>query len=418
MKYSATVFLMCLVGVLLCGTGSGLALDEEDVNIHGFLGIGYLYTGSNDYLADTKDGTMEFNEIGLNFSVAPAEKLSLAIQLFSRDLGNQDNNRIDVDFAFGDYHWRDELGVRLGRTKNPHGLYFDTIDLDVGRTSVFLPLTMYFIRLRSYLMTNDGINIYGNLPLGPVGAIEYQGYYGIQQATSDLMLPFYEPILEEAHCTHPSDIFGGRLLWRTPLDGLIFASSYVNMANREVIGPIKSEFTTPVEPFGSLYPAGTHVTATNEHQEAIIFSSEYSLSKLTLSAEYFRFKGKYEYEADQPYNETLAALIGFTGIPDLNMDAGAWYAQANYQFTNWFAALLSYGEYYSDWHDKKGDDLDPDVEKATAYQKDLQLALRFDLNSNWNIKVEAHSIDGTAECYEEVTENKWNFYALKTSFYF
>ena len=44
------------------------AYEFGDVMIHGFISQGYLYSDKNDYLADTSDGTFQFNEMGINFS--------------------------------------------------------------------------------------------------------------------------------------------------------------------------------------------------------------------------------------------------------------------------------------------------------------------------------------------------------------
>jgi len=43
----------------------------------------------------------------MNFNISPIDKLRVGIQLFSRDIGDTDNNRIDLDWAFADYRWRD-----------------------------------------------------------------------------------------------------------------------------------------------------------------------------------------------------------------------------------------------------------------------------------------------------------------------
>lgn len=43
------------------------AYEYNGLNINGFISQGYLYANHNDYLADTKGGTFDFNEMGLNF---------------------------------------------------------------------------------------------------------------------------------------------------------------------------------------------------------------------------------------------------------------------------------------------------------------------------------------------------------------
>ena len=65
----------------------------------------------------TEDGTFEFNEFGINFGKELTDKLRVSIQFFSKDLGSYGNNKVVLDYAFGDYRWKDWLGVRAGLLK-------------------------------------------------------------------------------------------------------------------------------------------------------------------------------------------------------------------------------------------------------------------------------------------------------------
>ncbi len=59
--------------------------DDNMVDIHGFVAQGYLKSDHNNFLADTEDGSFQFNEMGINFSTSMGENLRLGMQLFSRD---------------------------------------------------------------------------------------------------------------------------------------------------------------------------------------------------------------------------------------------------------------------------------------------------------------------------------------------
>ncbi|MBU1055719.1 MAG: hypothetical protein KKC46_18115, partial [Proteobacteria bacterium] len=74
--------------------------------------------------------------------------------------------------------------------------------------------------------------------------------------------------------------------------------------------------------------------------------------------------------------------------------------------------------------DRHGDDV---VETATlkdhsAWQKDLALSARFDINSNWIFKVEGHKVNGTADVLladnSDRSEKDWYYGAAKLTFSF
>ena len=96
-----------------------LPVQAEDVDIHGFLAQGYLKTDKNNFLADTEDGTFEFNEMGINFVTGVTDRLRIGIQFFARDIGDLGNDEIVLDWGYGDYLWREWLGFRAGLIKIP-----------------------------------------------------------------------------------------------------------------------------------------------------------------------------------------------------------------------------------------------------------------------------------------------------------
>jgi len=158
---------------LVAGRNSRAA-DFGDVQIGGFVSQGYFQTDHNNYLADNKRGSFEFNEMGINFQTHPADKVMVGLQLSARDLGDVGNDEIEVSWAFGEYSWREWLGLRAGILKVPFGFYNETRDYDILRTSIFLPGSVYNEWMR------DGIN----------------------------------------------NLYHGQIIWVTPLDGLRLAYNY------------------------------------------------------------------------------------------------------------------------------------------------------------------------------------------------
>jgi hypothetical protein len=64
-----------------------LGLPGESIDVHGFASQGFIKTNANNYLAQSKRGSFEFTEVGINFTKELTDNLRLGIQLFSRRLG-------------------------------------------------------------------------------------------------------------------------------------------------------------------------------------------------------------------------------------------------------------------------------------------------------------------------------------------
>ncbi|ETR67131.1 MAG: hypothetical protein OMM_11922, partial [Candidatus Magnetoglobus multicellularis str. Araruama] len=85
--------------------------ELSGIEIHGFASTGYIVSDKYNYLADSKDGTCEFNEAGINFSASIADEIQVGMQLYSYDLGDIGNNTVKLDWALIDYSWKESLGI-------------------------------------------------------------------------------------------------------------------------------------------------------------------------------------------------------------------------------------------------------------------------------------------------------------------
>src|SRR5512136_2771125 len=105
-----------MMTILLVGMSWNVsALELSKLQIHGFASQGYLRSNHYDYLdAETEKGTVEFNEFGLNVTSNLTDRLHLGIQLLARDLGISGNDAVTIDWAFGDYRYRNWFGLRVG----------------------------------------------------------------------------------------------------------------------------------------------------------------------------------------------------------------------------------------------------------------------------------------------------------------
>ena len=165
---------------ILLHSVSAIAGEIGEVEIHGFISQGYLKTDRNNYMADTEDGTFQFNEMGINFQTRVSEKLKIGTQFIARDLGTIGNDEIKIDWAFADYRYSNIIGVRAGSLKIPIGFYNEARDVDSVRTNIILPPSIYAEEWRDVFVGLKGVGIYGRLP----GRVSYV----LQNGTLDLPL--------------------------------------------------------------------------------------------------------------------------------------------------------------------------------------------------------------------------------------
>jgi hypothetical protein len=388
---------LLLAGVL---TASPASADDDPsdpfVEIHGFVSQGAFKTTSNNYLArDSVNGSLEFSEAGINFTKALGDDLRVGIQLFARDLGAIGDYKPQLDWYYLDYRVEDWLGLRAGRLKLPFGLYNETSDIDSARIPVLLPQSVYPTQNREYFLAQTGGELYGLLPLGAVGALDYRAYAG----TIFIDVPSYSAI--GATSVSIPYLYGGRILWRTPLTGLQTGVSAQRLRLDVHYTPSSEALVTfPM-------PLPTDFKGTVELKAPItlfVASIEYAGSDLLLSAEYLRQWSRIE--------SSLPARF-----PNSEVTAEGFYAMASYHVTPWFAPGAYYALMYPNVDDRHG---------REAYQHDLALSVRYDLTEHWLLKLEGHYMSGTASLDPTLNDNTprnqltrdWGAFYLKTTAFF
>jgi len=215
------VFILCAAAVQVH------AVEVEGIDIHGFISQGYLFSDKNNYLANSEKGSFQFNELGINFSKDMTENLRIGMQFFSRDLGETGNNAVEVDWAFGDYHWQDWLGFRAGLMKMPHGFHNETRDIDMLRTWILLPQSVYNEITRDYYTRLWGIGAYGEIDLKSSGSLSYRALIGTYVPNPDNS-GLIQNIQDGS--SFPLEVtdfdngiqYSGSLQWRSPFKGFRF----------------------------------------------------------------------------------------------------------------------------------------------------------------------------------------------------
>ena len=378
------------------------AMTSAGVDIHGFISQGFLYSDEYNYLAhNSKDGSFEYNEFGINFSKDLTDKLRMGIQFFSRDIGDASNNKVTVDWAYGDYRFRDWLGVRAGRIKLPMGVYNEIRDVDMLRTSIILPQGIYNDLLRDTLIAVNGVGLYGNFDLGAAGGLEYQLLSGALYSDPDSGANKFTddsvneqlPGAAEMGATENGTSFAGAIRWETPLPGLRLGYSY-----------LKTDPEFQIGLNGNLL--ATSESTTQFH----IGSAEFVWNDLTVVGEYYA-------------RNSDTTMTSSAGITDIERKTESYYLSASYVFTDWFTLGAYYSVYYPDKDDKDGDNK-AIGEDHRAWEKDLAVTFRFDINPYWIFKVEGHAVDGTANVIgidnpdNDFSDSDWYYGAAKVTFSF
>lgn len=390
-------YLITLAGLIICLMGNHQAALAEDVEIHGFISQGYLKTNQNNFLAETDDGSFQFNEMGINFTAYPTSSLKIGCQFFAMDLGDVGNDNIVVNWAFAEYHYQNWLGFRAGLLKTHFGLYNDTRDYDSLRTAIFLPTSNYIELLRDTLNTTKGIGIFGNVPLGPAGSLKYQiGTSGTQtspETGSAKFLKSANGFSEISDIVVGERLYGIHFQWMTPVDGLSFGMTYDSFDyGFDAIKPTR---------IGDVM-IDVPITFKAHKADYLVFFGEYIWNNWVFAAETYRHT-----EDSDVYHGTSGAFLQKADVDTRK----SFYVKLSYRFTDW----LETGYYYSKFQ------LQPDTDNDQEKLKEHCLSFRFDINPYWLFKLEAHLMNGKFGVYPDNDGhiyNEWMLYAAKMSFSF
>lgn len=389
---------LSIVAVTLLAVSSvsawDLKLDKEGKNtvaFHGFLSQGFLASTDYDYLGDTKDGSFEFTEVGLNASYSPFNRTRIAVQGFAFDVGDVGNFEPLLDYASIEYTFNDYIGLRGGRVRKPSGIYNHIQDLDLARTSVLLPQGIYDARWRDFSTSIDGGLMFGNIPLKKAGSLSYELFAGMINLSEEggiatlLKNSFGAGGRLDGLDSFPT--IGAQLWWNTPLQGLR-------------VGANVSEAYGFAYDYTIFHPLAGALPARSEADAFVTqFSIEYLWKSWTFQAEYY-FLG-------------LDSKDTLSGASTSEQDS--WYISAAYRFNKWLELGSYYTEFYPNQSKRNGTD---------GYQKDAALSFRFDLKDWWLVKVEGHYIHGTALLRDNIANppphdnDGWFMFAAKTTFSF
>lgn len=389
--------------LLLAALAHATAGESADVQIHGFIGQGYVLTSDNGYYdpATSDGGSLDFREIGVNVVCRPEEHLRLGIQLLSQDMGRLYNNDITIDWANAVYtlpvrDW--EADLKVGRIRTGHALYNDFRDLDLSRTSVFLPESVYYNSWRRLYIALDGIGTEVRSPATRIGSFVFGAVFGTQQVPAD------DPMLESyGEVVDASDIkqqWGVQLSW-IPIEGLVLKQSLF------AIDDWNTEFS-PADPSAE----GSLLRDESPIDREFVTSLEYSDGPLCLASEFIWWN--------------VEGVSSYTGAAPDTVETDDWrqsgyggYASLGWEFTpSWKAQVLFQA------HNMKSSGTYPDDYSSSNQTRAAGAAASWSITPHWLLKAELQRIKGTYflravdQPSGETVSEYWTLFALKTSFDF
>lgn len=369
------------------------------LQVHGFLSQGYIKTTKNNFFGHSNNtGSLDFREVGLTASLRPLPKLQFSGQLLHRRAGEGSEGGIHIDFGFLDYNFINtpliELGVRLGRMKNPFGFYNDTRDVPFTRPSVLLPQSIYFDRTRNLALASDGAQLYG----------ESRTNWGNITAQFGTAFPQVDDRDTE------TSIFGHTV----PVQGDL-------KSRLSYIGRILYEL-----PNGRLRLALSSAQLNvgyDPSQNDIFDSGSFKFSPLILSAQY----NAEHWSITSEYALRYSRRHGF-GNPrlDRSVTGESFYLQGSYRFLSNWEAVLRYDLLFANRKDRRGKKFAAasDYPAHSQYARDLTVGLRWNITPAIMLSTEYHRVNGTAWLSPldnpdiSSTSKNWNLFAAQISYRF
>jgi hypothetical protein len=361
MNRMLTILAMSLAGALPAFSQS---LDDLNIQIHGYVTEGFLYTNNNNWFTTTSNnGSLAWSEAVFNVTAQPEPKLRIAAQARYMLLGNF-GNALTLDWASLDYKASEKFGIRAGKVKTPWGLFNEVQDIDPAYMWALLPQGIYPLADREGYLTHYGGIVYGTLNAAKAGKVEYRFFAGegLYPSNNGFYLAQSQAGYSLPNNSIMGTLYGTALHWRTPLKGLMVGASV-----------LKDNDWNAAENFdnGSMSAAGQLSLLANSQPN---YFAKYEKDKLMVACEYERSWGNQA----NTFPDAPAATYS------IRNDDRSEYVMASYKLTQ----KLAVGAYNSQNSDHQAP-LGPG-----RYQKDWAISSRFDFNQYLYAKAEQHFTKG------------------------
>lgn len=411
-----------LAAGLLAIAAPAVAFETGALPVHGSVSVTGAYSDKYNLLGDT-DGRADLavTELTLNGSHAFRSGLRASAQLYAYEIAGY--NDLALDFATLDYRFNPLIGMRAGRYKHAFGLYGDAQDVDMVRPFAFLPLDFYDKTLRPINAALDGVEVYGNLPLGGAGSIDYRLDAGWAPPLS-MAGPFFQDLSSTSPIRYTAsdrvENYTVWAFWNTPVEGLRVGATVVRLPGFTFSGQMHTASSLAQAANDSrllpgMFPAGMWDLAVAGRPAGLSLD----LTMSYFSAEYTRGDWVFAAEASRTdVEQTITMPV--LGTSTSGSGSESYYAMATWQTTGRLQLGSYYGLAYANKDDRRGRKLVA-VPGHTAWQKDFALAASYQLASWWLVKAEVHQLNGTKSVPGHLNGDaarwkaNWNYLVLKTT---
>ena len=380
----------------------------SQVEVHGFVSQGFLYTSGNTFLADnSEDGSVDMREIGINFQQDVSDRIHIGIQLLSRKVGVYGNNVVGIDWAYGSYYINDLLTLSAGRVKSQLGFYTDIQDIDFLVPYAMLPPYLYDKGLRAVTASIDGFKLSGNYSLGSLGNLSYSAAFGNTDVSSTSDIVEYGNVIGTNTSNATANIlYSTNIRYETPISGLTLNSSYFKAPELFLQDVAIGTFPDVVPGVGG---KSYYVDVTQE-LTWLFYGIQYQHELFDAIVEYHtRNAENAQFVILDDGSETIVQET-----PSSNDRSGG-YAGVTYKALDWFNVAGCYSWYV-------GDTEAEDISAASNIFNDIALTGVFIPSYNLIIKLEYHMVNGTgllsALQNPDGFEDKWSYLVAKASFSF
>lgn len=446
---------LAILTALTFGFSHVQAIDVTDnTELHGFVSQGYVYSPDNAFAgSDSKDGSFNFREIGLNGSWNIDQQFRITGQVLSRSVDEVDDGKVRVDFLLADYlafsGEQSTFGVRLGRVKNELGIYNSTRDIPSARPGINVPNAIYFDAFRDSIISTDGLNLYGSV-FSEVGSLNWSAFTGRTDLESEVMenYLFAKDIQGKFDgmglsgmkfnfnpSSQPALNFGFSLLkLDTNMTGLqTAAQAGYALQTSDSVTAAATYAATPIEYGGlGLVPETDgqfeqyvglaaqqeaadnyedYITAVDMEALFVILSVQYAYQDWLFSAEYLNIDTTIEVEI-------LGNVSPFTSTTE------GGFLQAEWFFKEDLTALLRYEELYLRSDDRDGSESARDNDLYQGYGKGLTVGLGWDMAADWRLSGQVSANEGSVwlPSYDgsenEEIKKFWKAYMLQIAYQF
>ena len=372
----------------------------DRLQLHGFGSQAAVRTSANRWFGDSPSTSFDVTEIGVNASLRAKPKLLFSAQILYRRAGDMYESNLALDYGLVDItpfaSPEGRFGMRLGRIKNPLGLYNETRDVPFTHPGIFLPQVVYFDRVRNLVLSTDGAMLYG----------DRYSKFGNFSATLGNGWSVLDENVEWAYLINdfPGDIKNNGTIWLASL-------WYTDPSERLKLGLSGATLSIRFDPQITALP-----TLNRGHTDIDfwIASAQYNTENWTLTAEYAR--------------EPLQWRDYGAFSPDQDATAEGWYLQGTYRLRPDINLMLRYEEGYGDTADRDGSAL----EAATGgllpanarFSKIISTGVRWDINRHWMVRAEYAYNNGTFILSSRenpdpgTRERYWNLFSVQAAFRF